>query len=56
MIGINEFTCAECGGTFEKGRTDEEALSELKIKFPGHNPEDCEIICDDCWKSLGFDQ
>lgn len=46
----NEFTCAMCGGTFEKAWTDEECKAEA-LEIFGHAAEDCDsnVVCDDCW-------
>ena len=44
----DEYTCAACGETFNKGWTDEEAHAEADaIGFP---QEEREIVCDDCYK------
>jgi hypothetical protein len=48
----NTYTCALCGGTFEKGLTDEEALAEKDALFPGVPLEDCDIVCDDCFHMM----
>ena len=48
------FTCKACGETFDKGRTEEEALAELGTLFPGVSVEDTDIVCDDCWRAMGF--
>lgn len=53
-IGPNEYKCAACGGVFEKGWTDEEAKEELGTTFPGIGAEDCDLVCDDCFKKMGF--
>lgn len=45
----NTFTCAACGGKFEKGRTDEEALEESRAKFGKRPPEDLVEICGECY-------
>jgi epoxyqueuosine reductase QueG len=37
-----------CGGIFEKGLTDEEAIAEAESK--GLNVSDCDLVCDDCYK------
>lgn len=48
------FTCALCGETYEKDWTDEEAEAE-KDQLWGDVPlEECEIICDDCFKQVVF--
>lgn len=52
----DEYTCAVCGQTFTKGWTEDEALAE-KSEFFGDIPiEECEIVCDPCWKKMGFGQ
>ena len=42
------YTCAGCGETFKRARTDEEIEKEFKEYFPDHEPY--AIVCDDCWK------
>ena len=49
------FTCAICGGTFEKTNTDEEALAEKEALFPEYTLEECAIVCEDCWKEAGYE-
>jgi hypothetical protein len=44
------FTCALCGGVFEKGWTDEEAAAERAAN--GWTGTDCDVTCDDCFKLL----
>ena len=56
MSEDNSYTCAECQGVFEKGWTDEEAQLEMKIDFPGMTMGKTAIICDDCYKKLGFER
>lgn len=46
----NEFQCAVCGGIFEKAWSEEEAEAELKNDFPGFVKEECDTVCDDCYK------
>lgn len=48
----NTFTCAICKQTFEKGLTDEEAESQLNEEFPGAEPEECALVCDDCYNEI----
>lgn len=47
------FKCEKCGGVFDKGWTDEEAVHELHTTF-GENEDvaDCAVVCDDCYKNL----
>ena len=55
-----KFNCAWCGqpcGPSEEW-TDEMVEAEAQIEFPGFIPteENSDIVCDDCYKELGFDQ
>jgi Fe2+ or Zn2+ uptake regulation protein len=46
------YKCAHCGGIFEKGRTDEEAMAEQKEDLPGVPLSECDLVCDDCYKQF----
>ena len=46
------FICALCGGEFEKGQDEESALAELKELWGDVSPDDCELVCDDCWNKI----
>lgn len=46
------FICAECGGTFEKGWTDEEAAAECQERFPGNQLDQCAVVCDECYQRI----
>ena len=50
----NTYKCAVCGEVHEKSWSDEEAAAELAENFPGFEPDDCGIVCDDCYKKMGF--
>lgn len=50
----NEYRCAECRGVFEKGRSDEDAMAEKEVLFPDFPVTDCDLVCDDCFKKMGF--
>lgn len=44
----NEYECALCGGIFEKGWTDAEALAEYSVSIPEeHKSDDNVVVCDD---------
>lgn len=47
-LGENEYRCDACGGVYEKGWSEEEAIAECQAYFPGTSPKDCGILCDDC--------
>jgi hypothetical protein len=53
-LKTNEYKCEACGGVFEKGWSDDEAVAELDATFGGVPVEDCAIICDDCYRKMGF--
>ena len=46
------YTCAKCGGTYEKGWTDEESLAECFAIFGEVPIEDRVLVCDDCWEEI----
>ena len=49
----NEYKCAICGGIFEKGWTDEEAIKEMKDNFGKEmTVDDCGLVCDDCYNEM----
>jgi DNA-directed RNA polymerase subunit RPC12/RpoP len=49
----NGYRCANCGGIFIKGRSDEEAMKEYEENFEDIFEEDeVEIVCDDCYKLM----
>jgi hypothetical protein len=47
------YTCEQCGGTFEKGRPDEEPQAESVRNFGvrGDAPG-MAIVCDDCYQEI----
>lgn len=53
-LAHNEYRCCACGGIFAKGWSDNEAQAELAATFPGANTEDCDLVCDDCFKLMGL--
>lgn len=46
------YKCAACGGVFEKTRTDDEAMAETRSHFGNIRPEECVILCDDCFRAM----
>ncbi len=50
----DKYRCAACCKVFEKAWSDAEAESELAEKFPGYPVEETDIVCDDCYKQMGF--
>lgn len=57
--GIGKFTCAKCGGTWDKSPgSDEAAAAEAKELWGYTDPEaeidsgEAVVVCDDCWKLI----
>ena len=44
------FTCANCGGTFGKGRPDEEAAAEARAIFSPAELAAESVVCDLCFQ------
>ncbi len=51
-----EYTCAICGGIFTKGWSDKEAEEKLEADFSDFEKVDCDLVCYDCYKKMGFEQ
>jgi hypothetical protein len=45
------FTCAGCQGTFERG-DEAEADRERQALWGDVPPEECEIVCNDCFEKF----
>lgn len=52
--GPNQYRCAICGEIFHKVLTDAAAVDQLDTEFPGFAPDDCDLVCDVCFKKMGF--
>jgi len=50
---MNQFICAVCQKTFDKGWSDEESEAELASTF-GVPKEECSLVCDTCYNKMGF--
>ena len=46
------YVCALCGGEFEKTTADDEAMAECREIFGAVEPEECDIVCDDCFQKI----
>lgn len=46
------FRCEQCGGTFEKGWSDEDAEAERGAEFPSVPHEECALVCGDCYNQM----
>lgn len=54
-VADTHFTCYDCKETFPKKRSDEEAIQEKDILFPGET--DMVISCEDCFiKIMEFNE
>lgn len=47
------YECAVCKRTYGYG-SEKEAVAEMKRTFGNVSVEDCAIVCDDCYKELGY--
>lgn len=52
IVSNGEYTCDMCGGTFETGRSDEEAWAEHDKNFPGESHDTAAVICDECYQTM----
>lgn len=48
----DSYTCEDCGGTFDKERTDEEAWIESAEIWGYLDPAEAAVVCDDCFEAL----
>ena len=46
------FRCDKCKRVFPKGWSDEDALAEMRERFPGMEASDFTILCDSCNEKL----
>ena len=49
---METYKCERCGGVFEKGWSDEEAIAEMGEVFPGATQEQCGLVCDPCYQKM----
>lgn len=51
-----DYTCAQCGGAFQDGWTDEEAHAEAVQNFGRRGDEPGMVkVCDDCYRDIMAD-
>lgn len=48
----NEYKCSLCQNVYTKGQTDEEANKELIENFGHWEEDECDLVCDDCYKEI----
>jgi DNA-directed RNA polymerase subunit RPC12/RpoP len=48
----SQYTCAECGRTFPREQTNEDAMQEYKDQFPHDPEEDLVLVCDECYDEI----
>lgn len=51
-IKPNEFRCFACSRVFEKAWSEKEARDELDANYSGFAPDDCVMVCGDCYKAM----
>lgn len=49
------YVCMACNQEQEKGWTDDEAMEESKQLFGELPTEELAIVCDDCFRAMGFE-
>ncbi len=47
-----EYKCYMCKKVFKKELTDKQAEKQLEEEFLYWITEDCELVCDDCFKKM----
>lgn len=55
MKKTETYDCGVCGGTFEKGWSDDEAKAEYALNFPQEKAADLNrgpFVCDDCYQQF----
>ena len=53
VLEADQYRCADCGGVFTTGRSDDEAHAEAVRDFgrDGH-ADDMEVVCEDCYQQM----
>lgn len=46
------YKCVVCKGIFETVQTEQELEDQLNNEFPGYIKEECDQVCDDCYKMM----
>ena len=46
------YTCAKCGGSFEEGWSDEEAMAEAESIFTPAELAAVAVVCDPCFRGF----
>lgn len=53
-----QYRCARCGGVFDlvedETWNDAAAAAERERLFPGIGPDQCDTVCDDCFRAMGL--
>lgn len=49
-----KYICAVCDVEFDQGWSEEEAEAELAKIFPEFEKADCDLVCADCYRKMGF--
>ena len=44
--------CDSCGNPLEDDTSEDTMRAELEELWPGVKPEDCAVVCEDCWQKL----
>jgi hypothetical protein len=50
---MEQFTCANCGGVFNKGWSDSKAVAEYRANMPEVPPDEpTDLVCDPCYERI----
>jgi hypothetical protein len=57
-VSNETFTCENCGGTWEKAWTDDEARAEASVDFADElaSGQPMCTVCDDCYRAMMGDE
>ncbi len=56
QLAANEYRCAMCKNVYTKGWPEDEAQAESQQYWPNLQPNDREVVCDDCWQKIRPDE
>ena len=46
------YTCEQCGGTFIRTITDDQAVAEMTALWPNEKPEGFALVCGECFEEI----
>jgi hypothetical protein len=52
MTAEKTYTCGRCGGVFDKGCPDDDAMAESRAVFGDIPAGELAAVCEDCWQEI----